>query len=56
MGSASDKARGLGNEAAGKIKQGIGEMTGSERMKAEGEMQEAKGEAAAGCRQSQGRP
>lgn len=43
MSSTTDKIKGAGNEAMGKAKQGIGEATGSERMKGEGTMQEIKG-------------
>ncbi len=45
MSSTSDKAAGIGNEVLGNIKQGIGKLTGDEKMKAEGLAQEAKGEA-----------
>jgi uncharacterized protein YjbJ (UPF0337 family) len=43
MGSASDKASGMGNEAMGKIKQGLGKVTGDDEMRAEGAGQELKG-------------
>ena len=43
MGSAIDKASGLGNQAAGKIKQGVGRATGNDRLEAEGGAQEVKG-------------
>ena len=43
MGSTSDKASGIGNQAAGKIKQGVGRATGNDRLEAEGGAQEAKG-------------
>lgn len=45
MSELTDKAKGLANEAAGKVKQGIGSATGSERLQAEGAAQEAKGDA-----------
>jgi uncharacterized protein YjbJ (UPF0337 family) len=45
MGSTADKARGLANEAAGKAKQGIGNVVGSDKLKAEGAAQELKGDA-----------
>ena len=45
MGSTADKASGLANEAMGKLKQGVGKVTGSEKLQAEGLAQEAKGEA-----------
>lgn len=44
MGSTADKAAGLGNEAMGNVKQGIGKAVGSDKMQAEGAAQEAKGE------------
>ena len=43
MGSTTDKIKGNANEAIGKAKQGIGEATGSERLKGEGVVQEVKG-------------
>ena len=43
MGSTSDKIKGTANEAIGKAKQGIGEATGSDRLKGEGVVQEVKG-------------
>ena len=43
MGATTDKIKGASNEAIGKAKQGIGEATGSERMKGEGAVQEVKG-------------
>ncbi|MBS7538744.1 CsbD family protein [Ancylobacter lacus] len=45
MGSAADKAKGLGNEAVGNVKQGIGKATGSRELEAKGKVQEIKGEA-----------
>ena len=45
MGSTSDKIKGMANEAAGNVKQGVGKVTGSEKTQAEGVMQERKGEA-----------
>jgi uncharacterized protein YjbJ (UPF0337 family) len=45
MGSTADKAKGSANEAMGKVKQGVGEAVGSERMKREGQSQEIKGDA-----------
>ena len=45
MGSTSDKASGLANEAVGNIKQGVGKAVGNERLQAEGKGQELKGEA-----------
>jgi uncharacterized protein YjbJ (UPF0337 family) len=43
MGSASDKAAGMGNEAMGKIKQGVGAVTDNDKLRAEGAGQEIKG-------------
>ena len=45
MGSTSDKAAGVANDAIGNIKQSIGKAVGSEKLQAEGLAQEAKGEA-----------
>ena len=45
MSEFTDKAKGLANEAVGKAKQGIGEMTGSEKTQADGAVQETKGHA-----------
>jgi uncharacterized protein YjbJ (UPF0337 family) len=45
MGSATDKASGLANEAIGNVKQGVGKVIGSEKLKAEGAAQELKGDA-----------
>lgn len=44
MSSTGDKASGLANEAIGNIKQGVGKLVGSEKLQAEGKMQEIKGE------------
>jgi uncharacterized protein YjbJ (UPF0337 family) len=44
MGSTTDKAAGLANEAMGNAKQGVGKMVGSDKMQAEGKVQEVKGE------------
>ena len=44
MSSATDKAKGAANEAIGKAKQGVGKAVGSDRMKGEGALQEAKGD------------
>lgn len=44
MGSTSDKISGMANEAAGKVKQGVGSATGNDKLRAEGAAQEAKGE------------
>ncbi|EJM43004.1 hypothetical protein PMI26_02787 [Pseudomonas sp. GM33] len=45
MGSTSDKVKGMANEAAGNVKQGVGKATGNDKLRAEGVMQEKKGEA-----------
>jgi len=44
MGSTSDKISGLANEAIGNVKQGVGKVVGSEKLQAEGKVQEIKGE------------
>jgi uncharacterized protein YjbJ (UPF0337 family) len=44
MGSTSDKVKGMANEAAGNVKQGVGKATGNDKMRADGVMQEKKGE------------
>ena len=44
MGSTADKAKGLKDEAIGNIKQGIGKVTGNDKLHAEGVVQEKKGE------------
>lgn len=43
MSSTVDKIKGLGNEAAGNVKQGVGKATDNERLEAEGKGQELKG-------------
>lgn len=45
MGELTDKAKGLGNEIAGNIKQAAGKATNNTRLEAEGLAQERKGEA-----------
>ena len=45
MGSTTDKVAGHANEAIGKAKQGIGNVVGSDKLKAEGAAQEVKGDA-----------
>ncbi|GEO98946.1 CsbD family protein [Methylobacterium haplocladii] len=45
MSSTTDKIKGLANEAAGNVKQGIGKATDNEKLQAEGKAQELKGEA-----------
>ena len=45
MGSTSDKIKGVADEAMGAIKQGVGKVVGSDKMRVEGKVQEIKGEA-----------
>ena len=45
MGSKTDQIKGLANQAAGKLKQGVGKMTGSKETQAKGAAQEVKGKA-----------
>ncbi|SHE90338.1 Uncharacterized conserved protein YjbJ, UPF0337 family [Kaistia soli DSM 19436] len=42
--STTDKIKGLANEAAGNVKQGVGKAVGNEKLQAEGIAQEVKGE------------
>ena len=44
MSSTSDKIKGVANEAAGNIKQGVGKVVGSDKLQAEGKAQEIKGD------------
>jgi len=44
MGSTTDKIKGMGNEAAGKVKQAAGKAMDKPDLQAEGVMQERKGE------------
>jgi uncharacterized protein YjbJ (UPF0337 family) len=44
MSSTTDKIKGVANEAIGNIKQGIGNATDNDKLKAEGKAQELKGE------------
>ena len=44
MGELIDKAKGYANEAAGKVKQAIGDATDNEKLQGEGLAQEAKGD------------
>ncbi len=44
MGELNDKAKGLGNEIAGNIKQAAGKASGDEHLQAEGIVQERHGE------------
>jgi uncharacterized protein YjbJ (UPF0337 family) len=43
--STTDKIKGVANQAAGSVKQGVGKMTGDHQMQAEGAAQELKGKA-----------
>jgi uncharacterized protein YjbJ (UPF0337 family) len=45
MSSTTDKISGLANKAAGIVKENIGKAVGSEKLEAEGVIQEAKGDA-----------
>ncbi|ODT58669.1 CsbD family protein [Paracoccus sp. SCN 68-21] len=45
MGEMTDKAKAAGNKLAGSIKDGVGDVTGNERLQAEGKAQKAKGAA-----------
>ena len=45
MSSTTDKLKGLANEAVGNLKEGVGQVTGNDRLVAEGKAQELKGEA-----------
>jgi uncharacterized protein YjbJ (UPF0337 family) len=45
MGELTDKAKGIGNEIAGNIKQAAGKVTHNTRLEVEGLAQERKGEA-----------
>ncbi|MFK5599840.1 CsbD family protein [Methylobacterium sp. HMF5984] len=45
MSSTTDKIKGLANEAVGNVKQGVGNVTDNDKLKAEGKAQELKGEA-----------
>ncbi|MGH1574591.1 CsbD family protein [Methylobacterium sp. P31] len=45
MSSTTDKIKGVASEALGKAKQGLGDVTGNDKMKAEGAAQELKGKA-----------
>lgn len=43
MSSTTDKIKGAANEALGKAKQGLGDVTNNDKMKADGAAQELKG-------------
>jgi uncharacterized protein YjbJ (UPF0337 family) len=44
MSSMTDKVKGAANETMGKVKQGVGAAVGSDKLRAEGAVQEAKGD------------
>lgn len=44
MGRTADKAKGLKDQAVGNIKQGVGKVTGNDKLRAEGVVQEKKGQ------------
>lgn len=44
MSSTTDKIKGAANETIGKVKQGVGSAVGSDKLRVEGAMQEAKGD------------
>jgi len=54
MGSTSDKASGLANQAAGKVKEGVGKSTGDAKLKTEGASQDAKGKVQKGIGDAKG--
>jgi uncharacterized protein YjbJ (UPF0337 family) len=43
MGSATDKMKGVANQAGGKIKEGVGKAIGNEQVQVEGKAQQVKG-------------
>jgi len=45
MGSKTDQIKGLANQTAGKLRQGIGKITGPQEAQARGAAQEVKGKA-----------
>ena len=54
MGSTSDKVSGLANQAAGKIKKGVGKATGDAKLETEGAAQDAKGKVQKGIGDAKG--
>jgi len=48
MSSTTDKIKGAANDAAGKVKEGVGRATDSDKLQAEGLAQQAKGKAQKG--------
>ena len=47
MGSTTDKVKGAANEAAGTVKQGVGDAVGNPNLQVEGAAQKLKGDAQA---------
>ena len=43
MGSTSDKVSGLADQAAGKVKEGVGKATGDAKLETQGAAEDAKG-------------
>lgn len=54
MGSTSDKVAGLANQAAGKVKEGVGKATGDAKLETEGAAQDAKGKIQKGIGDAKG--
>ena len=52
MGSKTDQIKGFANQAVGKLKRGVGKITGSNQTQAKGAAQEVKGKG----QQTMGRP
>jgi len=54
MGSTNDKVSGLANQAAGKVKEGVGKATGDAKLQTEGAAQDAKGKVQKGIGDAKG--
>jgi uncharacterized protein YjbJ (UPF0337 family) len=54
MSSTSDKIKGYANEAAGRLKLGVGKAVGNDRLRAKGDAQKMKGEAQRALGQAKG--
>jgi uncharacterized protein YjbJ (UPF0337 family) len=54
MSSTSDKIKGYANEAAGRLRQGVGKAVGNDRLRAKGAAQKMKGEAQRALGQAKG--
>jgi uncharacterized protein YjbJ (UPF0337 family) len=54
MGSTSDKISGLTNQAAGKVKEGVGKATGDAKLETEGAAQNVKGKVQKGIGDAKG--